>query len=63
MEAKGIPAPIQVDERWIMERANSGYFGVINAFIVLVNNIIVIRRLIRKAFANPPRRHPPQRNI
>ncbi|MBB2995157.1 IS5 family transposase [Paeniglutamicibacter cryotolerans] len=61
---QGIPSPIQVGKRWVVERTNSWHnrgfrklaicterrTTVINAFIALANSVIVIRRLIREAW-------------
>lgn len=62
--AKGKPAPIQLGNRWVVERTTSQHArgfrklairterrtAVINALISLANTIIVIRRLIREAW-------------
>lgn len=61
---KGIPTPIQVGKRWVVERTNSWHnrgfkklalctdrrIPVIKAFIALASSIIVIRRLIRETW-------------
>ncbi|MGY2746960.1 IS5 family transposase [Arthrobacter sp. UYCu723] len=61
---KGIPSPIQVGKRWVVERTNSWHNRgfrklaictekrgtVIRAFIALANAVIIPRRLLREAW-------------
>ncbi len=73
---KGKPAPIQAGQRWVVERTNAWHNAhrklvicterracVIDFWIALANVIIIVRRLIRRAWTTHrwdtrPRRQP-----